>query len=404
MSAAEVDRQQQVRAARAALEEERYDDAENILVELWQKTPEDMDAPGVETLRMLAALQGRTGRYDESLALSLFAARRHRAAGRHAEEAHALATLLTCLASVEDTQLGTPYAVALDRLLADHEETRTRSVRGMRIQYDLMVASASRDAERLHRGVEGLRRIHAEFPEQPGIDWGEAASFFEGLAFQVAGRYAEALARFQQLGSRSHLSAVWSPAQVACGELLALMGRKEEARTLLRDRLQMLSEVAPDDMRLSMALERAREIGKLFRENLGDDEAASEAYELAARLALRRMAQLDRAIRALPELEIREPEDVRLLQRLRTHLGGQHRELLLHLVEALNAAGASTRQRLLHSSDGFEFVLVCAWCQRVRSASGPWLPIGHFVPVESHMHISHGICDGCRSTVVDDLG
>ena len=42
--------------------------------------------------------------------------------------------------------------------------------------------------------------------------------------------------------------------------------------------------------------------------------------------------------------------------------------------------------------------VMCAWCRRVRSGE-EWLSVEHFLERQHHSRTSHGICEGCATTI-----
>jgi hypothetical protein len=52
------------------------------------------------------------------------------------------------------------------------------------------------------------------------------------------------------------------------------------------------------------------------------------------------------------------------------------------------------RDLLVHpEKDGL--VVICAWCESVRTSEDVWLPIGHFVPRAGPVAVTHGLCPPC---------
>jgi hypothetical protein len=48
--------------------------------------------------------------------------------------------------------------------------------------------------------------------------------------------------------------------------------------------------------------------------------------------------------------------------------------------------------------------VACAWCTRVRTADGRWMPIRQFLPDDTeHFTLSHGICAACWEQSAGDL-
>ena len=41
-------------------------------------------------------------------------------------------------------------------------------------------------------------------------------------------------------------------------------------------------------------------------------------------------------------------------------------------------------------------VRLCAWCKRVSTRKGHWLPLAHYIPSDPELLVTHGICAECR--------
>ena len=149
---------------------------------------------------------------------------------------------------------------------------------------------------------------------------------------------------------------------------------------------------------------RAIELAVTLAESLqsrGHGALARAALDRAALCAVARVRETDRVVREIPELAFVTDEDRALLSGVLRRFGGQHRDLLTSLATLFERAHAAGESWLADLRTGTQ-VVICAWCTRVRSAAGHWVPIGHYVPEETPLPLSHGACVAdLRSTYAD---
>ena len=67
--------------------------------------------------------------------------------------------------------------------------------------------------------------------------------------------------------------------------------------------------------------------------------------------------------------------------------------LLREVAAVFTSSGGRPPSAEFAANDGL--ILVCAWCARVRSPAGHWIPVRQFLSQESHVVITHGICTEC---------
>lgn len=128
----------------------------------------------------------------------------------------------------------------------------------------------------------------------------------------------------------------------------------------------------------------------------GHERLAREALDRAATYAVQRIFETERAVRELPELAQVSREDFELLGRARMRYAGEHRDLLRSLAGLFEAA-AERGEPWLDALRSGDAALVCAWCERVRSAGGAWIPVGHYLPRGGPLQLTHGICTDCSA-------
>ncbi len=150
-------------------------------------------------------------------------------------------------------------------------------------------------------------------------------------------------------------------------------------------------------------LRATRALVEQFSSPPADPDALRRAYDIAGAAILERMAQLDRALRMVPELSVAEPEDRQTLERSRGRFQVQQ-AAVLEGVAAVLARRIHVAEAPLPAFDrDGRYLRVCAWCRRVAMANGTWLPVGHYLPSglppRTPFHLSHGICPDCIPTV-----
>ena len=142
----------------------------------------------------------------------------------------------------------------------------------------------------------------------------------------------------------------------------------------------------------------SRLLAGVYRDTLGDSEKEEAALDLAAGAILRRMAQVERCLREMPELGPVFEEASRELVGLRKSFATEYHDVLQR-VSSLLERDAGWMKRLLHDMQDSRFVAICAWCERVRTVDGGWIPVGEFVVRTESYSVTHGICPPCADAV-----
>lgn len=179
--------------------------------------------------------------------------------------------------------------------------------------------------------------------------------------------------------------------------------RPDVARAVGAELLARLERPSAGVHAAGRVLRAARALVEQFSSPPADPDALRRAYDIAGAAILERMAQLDRAMRMVPELSVAEPEDRRSLERSRGRFQVQQ-AMVLEGVAAVLARRIHVAEAPLPDFDrDGRYLRVCAWCRRVAMANGTWLPVGHYLPSglppRTPFHLSHGICPDCLPTV-----
>lgn len=205
-------------------------------------------------------------------------------------------------------------------------------------------------------------------------------------------RATELIAELDGLGARLGLGEAWEPMLRTNSEQLKLRralinGDRAEALRAGRALLDLYRTRSRDDE----LIQRTRSLGRSFTE-IGAIDEARVAYDLAATTALRRIVQIDQVTRDIPELSDATSEDWAILNAHRHKLVAR-RSRLYDAIVALWKPGNAAFDLVVGDAD---FLRVCAWCKRVRTASGAWIPVTQFFPEAADFQATHGICDHCR--------
>ncbi len=185
---------------------------------------------------------------------------------------------------------------------------------------------------------------------------------------------------------------------VACQtvEHLKDADRLADARARARQVLAWLddpsAELEPGDLGIHLALD----LGRLLAGDPAQAEAAQRAFDLAAESVLARIASLDEAARRMPELCELPPGDFAWIADLRV-LYQRHQADLVESVTRLLGDPQNAPELFLGSDDPADaYLRICAWCSRVGTRNGRWLPLAHYLPTSRAAPVSHGICRECR--------
>ena len=121
------------------------------------------------------------------------------------------------------------------------------------------------------------------------------------------------------------------------------------------------------------------------------------AFEVAALAAFERAVEVDRFVRAFPEIAVLRPDDVETFADYRRAGLSEQAALGTAVVLALERAVEEGRAPLPMFGDADGLTCVCAWCQRVRARDGIWLTVQQFLPLRSAgpFQLTHGICGEC---------
>ncbi len=188
-----------------------------------------------------------------------------------------------------------------------------------------------------------------------------------------------------------------APAEVAVQIALA-RGSVDEARGIAQG-LRRRVAGRPPWLTAGFLYRATADIGVMLYNAVGAAEEASWALSTAAHMAIRRTSEVQQTIAWLPELETLDRPTRSRLERFREVFAERHEALMPHLARTLLAEAASGEQPFATALDSNRMLVVCAWCQRMESQLGTWVPLVHTLPLEDSAFCTHTICPSCEAEV-----
>ncbi len=123
---------------------------------------------------------------------------------------------------------------------------------------------------------------------------------------------------------------------------------------------------------------------------IGADALAKEAEHVALSVLPARVVELDHAASVLPISDLLRTVQQNFSRTQRRKFFAQAATKRL-LASALAGDGPD----ILHEPD---VIMRCAWCSRVKTVVGNWLPIGHWIdPKSIPTGVTHGMCPECQA-------
>ena len=98
--------------------------------------------------------------------------------------------------------------------------------------------------------------------------------------------------------------------------------------------------------------------------------------------------------RNVPELAVLSDEDRAWIRDLQTHYRAEQGTLLEHVAALLRRGRDDAAAFLYTGGHDRSLVRLCAWCKRVSTRDGHWLPLAHYIPSDPEILVTHGICVG----------
>lgn len=244
----------------------------------------------------------------------------------------------------------------------------------------------------LQRGdIEAMRASMCAMLEAvpAGTDPAVLSQWYPLLTARLAlaeGRPADAITHLQQDGL-----ATMEQADIAAVQAYFLV---EDADAAVARGRACLDRLASEREVWGGAAQRLRSSAKmasLFEDHGAEPDDVRRAYDIAAEAAMRRIFELEHSLATLPDLGVVEPADMQALAAFRVRFRDGHARLLARLTSYLVAELESGSP--LEVNEGH--LRVCAWCHRIASRASRWLPVGHLLPSQAGVPVTHTICPDC---------
>lgn len=128
-------------------------------------------------------------------------------------------------------------------------------------------------------------------------------------------------------------------------------------------------------------------------------EEARQAYDLVATAIVQRMQEIDRSLAALPELLLPERTYEDDLVAYRKAFAAAHEDVMRRVSSLFDRKTATLPDGVLQTETGL--ISICAWCESMRNDQGEWIPIGHLLPRQGRVSVSHSICPTCSEALIE---
>ena len=392
---------EQVHAGRALADAGRGDEAEAHLRDLVRNTRGGHPGNEVMALRTLMTLYGRAGLYLDAHLLGVCIQGLTENGGRSARPglAHGLTGQCGALAKLHVVEELAPTLVQLRQVL----DTLDPPMPGLEMGYCSAAGTLAMLCDDLATARGHVERYRACFDrEGRGMEsiyrWALAmmdahVALREGHP-DVARRIFARVARdgltppYRRLGQL--------PLEVKAARLL---GDADDALRLGQETLEILEATRGQPLLRAEAIHEGNHVARQL-EALDDERAVPlirSIDEIVAAAVLLRLHDVEDSSRRLVELGLDTAASRRVLARFRKRFVEEQRELLRRVARLLDEDTSRAARGLLTRQRGDDHVAICAWCECVRDATGEWLPIGHFVPREGSLRVTHGICPTCAA-------
>ncbi len=306
----------------------------------------------------------------------------------------AKAYLARTLTELEDWERLDPLLAEMEALLPQIDATRRPYV-------EMVAVTTQIEAARRRGDAETARRVSDRLPALPFDDDPRSLPFQRALVFATEGRAAEAMeqvaiARSYGEGPQTY-AAVLLEIEIHCGAVDVPLEQLRPQMTELLDLLELEQRErhsAGDRMII------AGRLARLLSDSGGADDLARRALRVAAGGVIERIAELERFLRALPQLCFAGPRERAILDDHRARFLARHEKLLDVVYGMLEATPDDASQ--FESADGNDplCICICAWCRLLRGPDGLWLPVRKLDVPTGALRVSHGICESCRDAAL----
>ena len=180
-------------------------------------------------------------------------------------------------------------------------------------------------------------------------------------------------------------------ADIAAVRAHFLLGDSEAAVARGRTCLDRLSSERERWGGAAQRLRTSAEIASLFEDHGAESADVRRGYDIAAEAAMRRIFELEHSLATLPDLGAVDPADMKTLSAFRLRFRSRRARLLSRLSNYLSTELESGSPLVVNEGH----LRVCAWCHRLASRASRWLPVGHLLPSQTRVPVTHTICPEC---------
>lgn len=375
---------------------ERLDLAEEKFRHVLKASRELIPEVEIRALNNLVTLYAREERSFECIVLGRVLVERSTVAGDTAHVCKGLISIAGALQEFNDWERMEPVLAELDAhvstmTLGEERGSKQIPLLGLRVAR----ASALGYADEARALVGVIDGVCAEY---------DFPATYERYRFQLhidIARRAEDWVGLREL--LDQLAAVDAP--LAFGGLdvddhrcqLALeSGDHAEALVHANRLFELLTSQPQETLGLAQTYRWSSSLARSYN-RMGRDELSNRAYEIASTAVARRILEIGSSLETLPELREMDADDRAALARYRLNFGEQQEDLLEAVGSLFRRNTELAREVLERHRNESGLLPVCAWCRAVRVRSGAWTPIGHLVPTEQWLAITHTICEDCES-------
>ena len=387
--------QVRVLEGRALAEGGNYEAAEQHFRALLDEARGGHPGNHARALSSLTTLYGRAGRYLEAhlLGRRLAAMAREAAPGTEGTLAFAYGAICGALGQLH---LAEPLEAALAEMWEVLQDSTSGRRRELQLEYYEAAAghaAAVGDALRARQYLNEYRNL-LESPESTATDhW--VLHMFEAHVSLLEGQPEIARRHLSRLRARELTPPFHRLQELPlCVAVSAALGEQGEARRLASEAIAILESIQDEPFLASDRIHRGNLLSHEL-EKLGAPDLTQRVHDLVAAAVMIRLKQVDTCMAQLPELGLGDPESTDVLTGFRKQFIREQRALLRRVATLLESQGDDHVRALLQAAAPEGLIAVCAWCESVRPSEGRWLPIGHFVPREGQLQVTHSICPTC---------
>ncbi len=357
------------------------------------------DRPGsfdrLFVLSSLMTVYSRLGRQHETLVLARHLTDRLLELNQLGAAAGCMATYCEAISEVGSPEMRTRRLEELNTMLLalDPDEGGMPREAYHSCAFDLELRAGNLERARHH-----AERYRAYRPRQEGRPWRKASQLgILDIKLDLAGgmprRALETLRRVEELVRRAaEPAAIVAWMRVQC---LQAAGELSRAESAARSYLALLEKTRADEAMAPHRVRNAAALAAWFAARPGYGGAARRTYDLAAAAVIQRITQLSTAVPELEAIGVEVGTAADDLAELRRGFLAEQEDLLARVAQLFRSQPDAVAPVVVTEEQDAELVHLCAWCERVRTPEGVWLPIGHFIPRVGPLPISHGICGDC---------